>query len=457
MTVRIRGLYSSALTKLLSTNKIKIANPSDNVRNSFKKLKFGEEYNTIVHDLMDKNGIIIKGEESDKIHKIIIDNMPGVAIQKRESGHIYVGKIIRLDPGSKNIHVDLGLKKIGLLPLKDYWGYVKEGEKVLVQLKSEEKDCFILSTKMHLFGTNVVLIQKGFTKMSKNIKSREELNRLNKITEEACEEGWGVLWKTSAQNKDDKELKKEIKELFKNYEKLKSLFEKETKIKLISKGLTTVIVRFDKTAKEILDKLRRKVKPTIENHHRYKTDNFSSLVDFSENLIKSGVNEKKINTSIKDYINEKQPRENDVHLIVEYILNGSTKFLKGKIVKKDDNSLVIKRFMKSGGVYEGLNTSIERGDYALTEVKENEQFTKHSFYSTNDELKGELFTINTPLELQTNRAVSIKLEMGVVKTSEGTEIINEELIKEYAQQGAINKKLISKIKKIAKKLGDVKK
>lgn len=162
--VKIRGIYSSSLTKLLTKNKLLITEPSENIKSSFPKMKFAEKYDTTIHDFADKSGIVIKGEQTEKI-KSLLEKYDNAIFQVENSGDLYLGKIKKLDPDTKNIHVDLGLSKIGLLPLKDYWGFVKEGEKILVQLKSEQNDHFLLSTKIHLFGEDVVLIQKGFTKI----------------------------------------------------------------------------------------------------------------------------------------------------------------------------------------------------------------------------------------------------------------------------------------------------
>ncbi|MBN1923363.1 MAG: ribonuclease E/G [Nanoarchaeota archaeon] len=449
--VKIRGIYSSAITNLLLKNKMSVAQPSDNVRASFSKAKFAEDYTTMIHDFSDKGGIIVKGEEADKVCEIF-RKFKNAVIQTETSGHLYLGKIIKLDPNTKNIHVDLGLKKIGLLPLKDYWGYVKEGEKILVQLKNEEKDCYVLSTKIHLFGNNVVLIQKGFTKISNNIKDKEVINLLNNVAEENCEEGWGALWKTSAASKKKEELVKEIKDLYEGYANIKRAFEKEDNIKVLSKGVMTCYIRFDKETKQELDKLRREIKPTIENHHSLKTDIFANIVDFSENLIKEKLNEKKINEKIAEFTSEKGAKLGDIYLIAENKMNGSTNFLKGRIIEKENNVIKIKRFVKSGSVLRPINMSVERGDYVHSLIKDDEWFVKHEFYSKDDELKAVFYSINTPIELQSNRAVAISLELVVNTADDNKEVIGKDLLEDYEKEGVVSKELVKEADKIAKQL-----
>jgi len=450
--VKVRGIYSSALTNLLSKNKFKIGQPSNNVKETFPKLKFEDEYATLVYDFSDKGGIVVKGEDADKVCALFRKEFKNINVNTEDSGHIYLGKIIKLDPSTKNIHVDLGMDKVGLLPLKDYWGYVKEGEKILVQLKNEADDYFELSTKIHLFGNHVVLIQKGFTKVSNNIRDRKIVGMLNEVAEKCCKEDWGALWKTSAAEKDEKELSEEINELYAEYEKIKKKFEKEDKIQILSKGLITCYVRFDKEAKKIMDNYRREVKPTIENHHSLKTDRFADIVDFSENLIREKVSEKKINDSINEFIKTRSAKEGDVFLIAEHQLDGTTRFLKGKITEKTDNKIVIKRFLKSGSVMPLLNLNTERGDYVLTTAEEDREYLKNELFSNNDELRAEYYTMNTPVEIQSRKAITNSVKLAATKVGEETGLVNEDELNNAFKKGLINKELKESAEKTAKKL-----
>jgi probable ribonuclease FAU-1 len=449
--VKIRGIYSSSLTRLLSKNKLTISEPSENIKSSFPKLKFVDRYNTTIHDFADKSGIVIKGEQTEKI-KSFLEKFKNAVFQIENSGDLYLGKIKKLDPDTKNIHVDLGLEKVGLLPLKDYWGFVKEGEKILVQLKNEQNDYFLLSTKIHLFGESVVLIQKGFTKISNNVKDREIIQRLTKIAEENCEEGWGALYKSSASGKKDSELVEEIKNLYKDYEKIKVRFEKEKEIKILRRGLMTCYVRFDKTVKAEMDKLRKEVKPTIKDHHSLKTDIFANIVDFSENLIKEKLNESKINQSVKNFVINKSAKQNDLYIINEHKVTGITNFSKGKILEKKEGFLKIKKFLRNGSLITGINMTSERGDYLLTTLTEDNLYIKNELYTSNDQLKATYYMITTPIEIHSRKSEMICLDLTVSIANDKKEILNEEILQGYVNRGLINKKLAAESIKVAKKI-----
>jgi hypothetical protein len=86
--IKIRGIYSSSLTRLLAKNKLLIAEPSENVKSSFPKMKFTEKYDTTIHDFVDKSGIVIKGEQTEKI-KELIEKLDGASFQVENSGDLY--------------------------------------------------------------------------------------------------------------------------------------------------------------------------------------------------------------------------------------------------------------------------------------------------------------------------------------------------------------------------------
>ncbi|MCD6404082.1 MAG: hypothetical protein J7L59_02770, partial [Nanoarchaeota archaeon] len=173
MGVKIRGIYSTAISKILHDNGIEVVNPSDLVRERMKIENKGK-VDTLIYDKEDLDGIIIHGRESEKVLEVLKKELGTLFVKKLETGDIYRGIIKRVDMKDKEIIVDLGGRE-GLLSLRDYWGYLKEGQPVLVQVKGRNKDFFLLSSHLRLFGENMVLIKDGFTKPSKHIKDREEM------------------------------------------------------------------------------------------------------------------------------------------------------------------------------------------------------------------------------------------------------------------------------------------
>ena len=197
----------------------------------------------LVYDKEDINGITVNGDGSEKVVDVLQKHFFDVSIKKIETGDIYCGKIKRIETKLKNIFVDLG-KEEGILSLQNYWGFLREGEKVLVQVKGVVRGVKLLSTQLRLFGNNLILIKDGFTKVSKHVASQQELNRLTGISRNIKIDGWGILWKAQAEGKSDAELTKEINGLIKEEKELKEKFNNLDEPQVLKKGSCTYFVDF---------------------------------------------------------------------------------------------------------------------------------------------------------------------------------------------------------------------
>ena len=71
-SVKIRGIYSTALTKLALDSGFSIADPSEKIRQRFH-MKFSEcrEYEVLIHDRTDLQGIEMKGE-AEQVCKLLV-------------------------------------------------------------------------------------------------------------------------------------------------------------------------------------------------------------------------------------------------------------------------------------------------------------------------------------------------------------------------------------------------
>ncbi|WP_457753293.1 DUF402 domain-containing protein, partial [Thermococcus sp.] len=116
----------------------------------------------------------------------------------------------------------------------------------------------------------------------------------------------------------------------------------------------------------------------------------------------------------------------------------------GEILEVSINPLriKIKRSLKPGKVYDGLELPIEYGDYAITEIEEGKWWYKHSYYDKDGNLKGEYYNINTPIEIYPDRARYIDLEVDIVKWPDGKkEIIDKDDLRRHYEEGIISEKL----------------
>ncbi len=453
-SVKIRGIYSTAITNYLLKNNFEISCMSEEQLKRFNKKKSREQADNLIYDKEDLNGITIHGENADEIISLFKKEFNDSLFKKIETGSIFTGLIKKVDQQNKEIYVDIGKDKLGVLSLKNYWGYLRENEKVLVQLKGETKENYILSNNIRLFGKNLILIKDGFTKVSKHFRKKEEIETLNNISEKAREKGWGVLWKSLAENKSEKELEEEINNLLKLEEKIIKKHEKNKTPMELNKGLTTWFVEFGKESKEKLDKLRKEIVPTIKKHHTYKTAGYQNLVDFCEELMKEKVKEETIIKTLENTIFKRNPKIGNYYKIIQKKSNNRDIIISGKIEEFDikNKKIVIKRIVKFEGTYDGLNIKKEPEDYIITTIEEDKEYIEHSYFDSRGNLKGKYFSITSKMEVFPFFARCNDLEIDVIEKEGNRKKIDEEELKEAVEMGIITKKCEERAKKIANKL-----
>ncbi len=249
MGIKIRGIYSTALTQVLMDSGFDIASPLEDIN---KKMKVAKKImvNNLIYDKEDMDGIILHGRDSEKIIQSLEKKIGEFVTKKVETGDIFRGIIKKVNMDNKEIIVDIGKEKDGILSLREYWGFLREGQPILVQTKGKNKEHYLLSCHLRFFGENLVLIKGGFTKSSKHIKNKDEMDRLMELSKDAKLKGWGILWKSLAEGKTSKELKEEISLLLSEEENIKTLFEKENKPEILKQGFSIYFLDFPKNIKE---------------------------------------------------------------------------------------------------------------------------------------------------------------------------------------------------------------
>lgn len=443
MKIKIRGIYATALSNLLNKNGFEISNPSDLVSERLELSNNKDDANLLIYDTEDRNGICISGTDGEKVINILRKNLTDYIIQKRDSGRIYAGVVKEI--GGISSTIDLG-DADGILP-KTFG--LTLNSKVLVQVKGESDDKPLLSKHLRIFGESMVLINGGFTKVSKHIRSDSERRRLLNISRESCPEGWGILWKSLAIGKTDEELINEINNLKEEENKIMKEFEKASKPELLKEGMQSYKILFGLLSKRKLDEIRKEVAKTIKNHHMLKSANYGQIVELAEALL-GDVKEEKLLSGIKSVIGFPKP-ESDFCLkhqkIDDFI------FMKGKVVEAGD-FIKIKRKIRTFGDYNGLQIPKEKGDEVITIIKPEEWYITHEYYNESGKLKGKYISINTPVEVFSNYIHYLDLELDIVEFPDGSKkLIDIEKFKSLVAKKYVSKDISEKIKNIISQFG----
>ncbi len=161
--------------------------------------------------------------------------------------------------------------------------------------------------------------------------------------------------------------------------------------------------------------------------------------------------------NIQKYFGEIQPR--NLFFINHLKLNGRMTSLKpGKIQSMNIDPdepirLTLKRKFYEGGNYDGLNTPIERGDFAISIFEENNWYYKTEYFSFNGTPKGKYFNINTPLEITNHSIQYIDLEIDVIENVAGDrKIIDAEKLQKAFDLKIITEEIFEKANTLAKNI-----
>ena len=214
-------------------------------------------------------------------------------------------------------------------------------------------------------------------------------------------------------------------------------------------------VEFPSLSKASLDRIRGEVVPTMDGHHRFRII-ASEYVDLIEREVekypfKMGKMEKALRKRlILDHL-EKGRGLNIEHVKPEgkviQLQGGMIEFLSG-----DKKQMLIRRALK-GGTYDGLGMIIEKGDYAITRVREGDWLVKHSYYSSGGLLKGEYWNINTPVEFYPEKIRYVDLHVDVVLKGGGRpEMIDRDQMERLVEKGYIKEELARKALQVAEGL-----
>ena len=182
----------------------------------------------IIIDNTDEKSIITLVENS-----IVTEKYEEDFNKKRIEGNIYLGKIQRVLPGLQAVFVDIGNNRNAFLHIKDIVPkvsnetgnknesfedidikeYVKVGMPVIVQVKKDQimQKGPRVSTHINMPGRFVVIMPgTKFITVSQKVENKEEINRLKEIVKKNLNKDLGIIIRTSAIGKNEKEIKETL-------------------------------------------------------------------------------------------------------------------------------------------------------------------------------------------------------------------------------------------------------
>lgn len=162
---------------------------------------------------------------------------------ERLEGNIYIGKVQNVLLGMQAAFVDIGKEKNTFIHIRDVMpkasnetgnkneplnkynikDYIRTEMPILVQVKkdSTSKKGARVSTHMNISGRYIVLMPNSeFITVSKKIEGIKEKNRLLNIVKPIVPKGYGIIIRTSAEGKNETEIKEDLDKLIKKWQNI---------------------------------------------------------------------------------------------------------------------------------------------------------------------------------------------------------------------------------------------
>jgi len=450
--VRIRGIFSTALTKFFIDNGFEITQPSPPICERFNI----QEPNYLsphvdIQTVGSRARIECLQRHTEKIKELLLENFEDIVVHQQVVAVNSVWKGIVTKCLKDGYLVRYSVNANGFLPKEETSQQYHEGDLVIVEIRDYDKKNkrAILTDMISIPGEFVVLIKKETIKVSRKIRGSKKIELMD-IGNILRPPGWGAIFRTSAMYADIEEISDEMEKL-KDYTKNLMKDAAETPaFTQIREGINILVAYFPMRSKRRLDKLRSEVTITLENHHWLKTISkaTSYLVDFIENKLSKlpGFELDKISALVSEHIKESVlPKVGDV-IRINHLKPSMRKVILGpaRIIdlrEKDGHiEYVLFRKFGPGGYYDGINAPKEAGDYGITFAREGDTKLVTAYFDMNSNLKGIYVNINTPIEIYPQSIRYVDLEVDVVRTiNEEIMILDRQKLDKYVEQKVIPK------------------
>ncbi|MEM2240118.1 MAG: DUF402 domain-containing protein [Candidatus Bathyarchaeia archaeon] len=437
MRVYLRGIYSTALTRLMLDEGFEISYPSRTIAVRFKIGGLNVKPDVAVVETSDKQGVLVRGlpEKVESAVKTVVERLKYVFVRKSlvNVGSVYKGFVA--GNTEDGVLVDLGSFK-GLV--QNGRG-LNTGDYVLVQTyKPVWKSGESVSLRRHITvdGFYMSLTQNNLVAFDEPLRKSPRFRELLNLSSIIRREEWGIRWKSTA-------VRAPVEELLREFEELKE------KAKLLRKSCSTestlilegeAVYKLEFPCKNLLDDLRSKVVPTVRGHHVYRCfREFGAAVDLAELMLARGVDRVFIEDCLDRLIGFKSVEVGSRLNFEHRKLDGTVLTLTPGVVEHVEfDLLTVRRRIYGPGLYDGLGISKETGDYALTRFKPGDWLIEHRYFSNRGEFKGIYININTPVEVVKGLVRYVDLAVDVsAKPGGELKVHDMDELKEFYDKGVV--------------------
>jgi hypothetical protein len=459
MSVRIRGIYATALTALLDD----VVQPSPPIRERFEADMPADPAAATVETTDDRQGVAVSGDP-DRVDRAT-DRLRGVGIDSLAwpadlpLGGLYAGEVV--DTPRSGAVVDCGDGE-GFLPYGETDRHIEDGDRLRVQVAepappwSDHRPR--LETTVRVPGHLVGLVRGGTGGTGTGAPS------LLDIVPTEPPAGWAPDPGRASEEADIDALDAALSSAAGVADDIDAALADgppaEDAPHRYWAGLDTRFVWFGRASRFALDDRRRDATATMPGHHRIKAGarSASAAVDFVEAVAPEFDGEDLDGDFPFDAVTRQfGPAEGDTIDIVHGKPDGRAFSLgEAEVVDRDpDGTVRVEREMSPGGAYDALGVERRAGDVAVTKLTEGKWWYPTVYRGRDGGHRGTYVNVCTPVELFPDAARYVDLHVDVVKHADGTvERVDDDELDAAVGAGTVPEPLAERARRVAGAVAD---
>ncbi len=500
MNVRVRGIYTTALTRLLLDAGHDVVDASPPIRRRFAESFPTDPPDVRIDTTEDRQGVGVAGdpEAVASLRPLLADvgvdtlvwtdpTPPGTVLDGEVTETLGGGAVVELGiAGSDGIAggdevaeangagdggAAAALDDVeGYLPYGSVDARVETGDRVRVQVRESAPPWVSrrseLDTTLRVGGGIVSLEPGSGTRVDvRDDEAARELAGMVDLLGVEPPNGWRAVWGPAALDAGMDALESGLDRAADAAEELADaagepgVLDADTTaaISPIARPNAGFWVWFGRESRFALDDTRRTVEATMPGHHRVKAGSASAsaAVDFAEALCDPDPNDPDAAFPFTVVRESFGPAEGDALRIEHGKPDGRLITLgEGTVTEVDaDGGVTVEREMSPGGSYDGLGGRREAGDVAVTSLSEGRWWYPTTYRAADGTVKGTYVNVCTPVEVFPDAARYVDLHVDVVKHPDGTvEQVDDDVLDASVSRGDTPEPLAEKARSVASAL-----
>ncbi len=458
MSVRVRGIYATALTRLLTDADIDVVQASGPIEDRFDADFAVERASAAVETTDDRQGVGVSGDR-EAVERVVAElrSLGRDALAWADplpERAVYAGEVTET-LGSGAV-VDCGDGE-GFLPYSNSDTRVETGDCLRVQVLDGAAPWTdsraVLDTTIAVRGELLTLVRGGSHSTTAAGPAMLDVIAVDPRV------GWGVSWEAES---DDASFDAIADALAAANERAAAIDDALTgadepadaaPARQYDGGATTW-VWFGRESRFALDDRRRDVMTTMAGHHRVKagSNSASAAVDYVEALCSDPGSDGDIDFPFAVTARQFGPQAGGTLTLGHGKPDGRLITLGRADVQsvEADGTVTVERDMSAGGEYDGLGVPKEAGDVAETTLKEGRWWYPTVYRDSDGEKKGTYVNVCTAVEIFPDTARYVDLHVDVLKHADGTvERVDDDELDAAVETGDVPEELADRARSVA--------